>query len=167
MRENITFLTPLIFLARFLLSFICFLDFSTFVANPFCEQHTQTTSKQEYLMNITRGTMLWEWPCQHGFLCQELIGKKNDNQKPSFSPDGGLKNDSSSHHQANSLTSSKTWRKMYPDEAIFGLKFLGSINTVINEAKSCGLATSKLSAESKDENRLRVTHIINLWKFLL
>ncbi len=65
------------------------------------------------------------------------------------------------------LTSSKMWRKMYPDEAIFGLKFLGSINTVINEAKSCGLATSKLSAESKDENRLRVTHIINLCKFLL
>jgi hypothetical protein len=57
MREKITFLTPLIFLARFLLSFICFLDFSTFVANPFCEQPTQTTSKQEYLMNITRGTI--------------------------------------------------------------------------------------------------------------
>ncbi len=93
--------------------------------------------------------------------------KKNDNQKPSLSPDGGLKNDSSSHHQSNSPTSSKTWRKMYPDEAIFGLKFLGSINTVINEAKSCGLATSKLSAESEDENRLRVTHIINLCKFLL
>lgn len=34
---GLTFLTPRIFLALFFLSFICFLDFSTLVASPFCQ----------------------------------------------------------------------------------------------------------------------------------
>jgi hypothetical protein len=56
--RNSTFLTPLIFFALFLRSFICFLDFSTFVANPFCEETPKNTLKQEYLKNLINWTAL-------------------------------------------------------------------------------------------------------------
>jgi hypothetical protein len=51
-------ITPLIFFALFFRSFICFLDFSTFVANPFCEETPKNTLKQEYLKNLINWTAL-------------------------------------------------------------------------------------------------------------
>uniref|UniRef100_M1BRZ0 40S ribosomal protein S24 n=1 Tax=Solanum tuberosum TaxID=4113 RepID=M1BRZ0_SOLTU len=54
--KTITFLTPRTFLALFFRSFICFLDFSTFVSNPFCKccsiaRHIILATKQKLQPN--------------------------------------------------------------------------------------------------------------------
>ncbi|RUS91019.1 hypothetical protein EGW08_001236, partial [Elysia chlorotica] len=40
----------------------------------------------------------------------------------------------------------------YPGKSVFGFKFLGLIERVIDKSKACGLSTTKVSAEPEAEN---------------
>jgi len=62
---------------------------------------------------------------------------------------------------------SKGQTTAYPDEAVFGLELLGSLEVVIDEAEASGLASSEVGAELEDEDGVGVLHLVHLGKPLL
>lgn len=58
----------------------------------------------------------------------------------------------------------------YTNQSVFGLKFLGSIQTVVDQSESSGFTATKSSAESKDKDvfNIAVVHFSELFSdFLL
>ena len=62
---------------------------------------------------------------------------------------------------------SKGQTTTYPDEAVFGLELLGSLEVVVDEAEASGLASSEVGAELEDEDGVGVLHLVHLGKPLL
>ena len=61
----------------------------------------------------------------------------------------------------------QTTRVSHPDEPILGLELLCGINSVVDEPKTSRLATSKLRAETEDEDALLVALLVHLAQLLL
>ena len=50
----------------------------------------------------------------------------------------------------------------YPDEAVFGLELLGSLEVVVDESEAGGLAASEVGSELEDEDAVGVLHLVKL-----
>ena len=121
------FFTPRTFLARFLRSFICFLDLLTASASPFCAPLSRQPLEPKYCPNKHWGAFRFSTAESAAATLMTLVAcsRRSLPCKKSW-PNDGLK------------------QGAYSDEPVLGLELLGGCKVVVYQAEASGLASTVL-----------------------